>query len=256
MVEPAIERRAPAGHERVGVEERHGEVADVLGLECVHLRHDGADAGQPALAAQAGLGRAGGARGEEEVAERVGRHRSVGHRLGVGRGVRLERALRLVGVEHEHALVGRAHLAECVADARSLHQGQVGGVGDRGTGTRCGTGRAPARRRGAWGWRPTTTAPASAAASSQKTNSGTLSSMRATWKGPSLAPGLQPGRPRRRPGHHLGVAQPEVVGHQPEPVDVGQGQDGAGDGFGKRRRAGAGCGRLRLSRGHCISKRR
>ncbi len=75
-------------------------------------------------------------------------------------------------------------------------------------------------------------------------------------EGAFLAPGLQPGRPRRGPGHHLGVAQPEVVGHQSEPVDVGQGQDGAGDGFGQRRRDGAGSGRLGLSRGHYISKRR
>ena len=58
-----------------------------------------------------------------------------------------------------------------------------------------------------------------------------------------------------RPGDHLGVAQPQVARHQAEPVDVGQGEDGAGDGFGRRRRAGASGGRLRLSWGHCISKR-
>ncbi len=55
------------------------------------------------------------------------------------------------------------------------------------------------------------------------------------------------------------MAQPEAVGHQPEPVDVGQGQDGTGDGFVKRRRNGAGedrFGRIGLSWGHCISKRR
>ena len=74
------QRRAPAGHQRVGVEQRHGEVADVRRLERVHLRHDRPDAGQAALAAQAGLRRAGGPRGEEEIAERLGCHRAVGHR--------------------------------------------------------------------------------------------------------------------------------------------------------------------------------
>ena len=63
--------RGPPGHQGVGVEERHGQVADVVGGELEHLGHDGPDAGQASLAAQAGLGRARRARGEQQEAERV-----------------------------------------------------------------------------------------------------------------------------------------------------------------------------------------
>ena len=73
-------------------------------------------------------------------------------------------------------------------------------------------------------------------------------------EGAVVAGGLQPGRPRRGPGHDLPVAQAQVVRHQAEPRHVGPGQYRAGDGFRERRRGDAGCGRLRLSRAHCISK--
>ena len=82
------------------------------------------------------------------------------------------------------------------------------------------------------GLAPTTTAPASAAPWSQKTNSGTLSKRTATWNGPSRAPGLQPGGPGGGPCDHLGVAQPQVAGHEPEARVVGPGEHGAGDGLG------------------------
>ena len=212
------------------MEERHGEVADVFGCQRVHLGHNGPDAGQPALAAQAGLGRAGGTRGEEEVAERLWGHRSIGHLLGVGRRVRLERALRLVGVEHQHTLVGMAHLAQCIADAGTFHQGQVGGVGDQelafGVGQVARQLVAAVRGVGAHHH-----------GADQR---GRLEPEDELWdvveqegdvEGAVQAAGLQPGRPGRRPGHHLGVGEAELAGHQAEPVVVGQGQHGTGDGL-------------------------
>ncbi len=53
------------------MEERHGQIADVIGGELIHLGQDRADPGQAALAAQAGLGGARGARREEEQSERL-----------------------------------------------------------------------------------------------------------------------------------------------------------------------------------------
>ncbi len=66
---PGGQRRRPSGHEGVGVEERHGQIAHVVGAELVHLRHDGADPGEAALAAEARLGCPGRPRGEEEQTE-------------------------------------------------------------------------------------------------------------------------------------------------------------------------------------------
>ena len=73
-------------------------------------------------------------------------------------------------------------------------------------------------------------------------------------EGAVVAVGPQPGRPRRRRGDHLGVAESEVVRHQAETIDVGQGEDGAADGFGCGAGVGASGCRLRLSRGHYISE--
>ena len=102
-----------------------------------------------------------------------------------------------------------------VADPSALDQREVGGVGDQELASVWVRSRTSSSPR-CVGLAPTTTAPARAAASSQKTNSGTLSSRTATWKGPS------PGWPRSqaarcgRPGHHLGVAQAQVARHQAE----------------------------------------
>ena len=71
----------PTGHQRIGVEERHGQVADVVAGQLEHLGHDRADAGQSPLAAQAGLGGPRRPRGEEQQAQ----------------GVLGDRRLRLVG---------------------------------------------------------------------------------------------------------------------------------------------------------------
>ncbi len=165
--------------------------------------------------------------------------------------------MRLIGVEHQHALVGVAHLAQRIADASPFHQGQVGGVGDQELALGVGqvahqlvaaVGGVGADHHGADQRRRL----------EPEDELGHVVEHEGDVEGAVLAPGLQPGRPRRRPGHHFGMAQPEAVGHQPEPVDVGQGQHGAGDGFVKRRRDGAGSGRFGrfgLSWGHCISKR-
>ena len=101
------------------------------------------------------------------------------------------------------------------------------------------------------GLAPTTTAPVRAAASSQKTNSGTLSNRTATWKGPGAGAAAQPGAPCRRRRDHLGVAQRDVARPQAEPGVVGAGQHGAGDGLGRtvaRGSAGAQVGSLHLQK--------
>ncbi len=63
-------------------------------------------------------------------------------------------------------------------------------------------------------------------------------------------PGQEPGRPLGRPGHHVGVAQAEVAGHQAETVIGRAGQDARGDGPGRRAWF-----RLRFSWNHRNSKR-
>ncbi len=210
--------------ERVGVEQRHGEVADVRRLEGVHLRHDGADAGQAALAAQAGLGRAGGARGEEEIAERLGGHRTVGHLRRVRRRVGVERALRPAAVSSTstRSLV-RPTSPEGVADAGALHQGQVGRVGDQELALGVGqvahqlvaaVGRVGPDHHGA----------GQGGRLEPEDELGHVVEHERDVEGAVLPRGTQPGCPRRRPGDHLGVAEAEVVRHQSEPVDVGQGR--------------------------------
>ena len=80
---PGGQGRGPPGHQGVGVEQRHRDVADVVFGDLEHLGDDGADAGEPPLAAQARLGGPGGPRGEEQESERVlGRRRCV--RVGEG----------------------------------------------------------------------------------------------------------------------------------------------------------------------------
>ena len=249
------QRRAPARHQRVGVEQRHGEVAHVGRGEGVHLGHDGADAGQPALRAQARLGRTGGPRREEQVAEGLGRDRGIGHlrRLRSRKGA--QGAARVVRVEHEHALVVARDRAEGIADAGPLHQGEVGRVGDQelALGVREVPHQLvpPMRRVG-----PDHHRSGQRGRLEPEDELGHVVEHDGHVEGAVTACRTQPGRPCRGPGGHLGMGQTEVVRDQAEPVVAGPGEDGAGDGLGWRspvcHRAAAGC----VSPwGHCISER-
>ena len=84
------------------------------------------------------------------------------------------------------------------------------------------------------GFAPTTTAPTSAAASSQKTNSATLSSKHGHVERAVDPLGSEPGRPLGGPRHHLGVGQAQVAGHETEMVVVRSLQDGPGNRLGRR----------------------
>jgi hypothetical protein len=75
---PGGEGRRPPRHQGVRVEERHRQVADVVLGELEHLGHDGTDAGQPPLAAQACLGRPRRPRGEQQQPERLLGHPGLG----------------------------------------------------------------------------------------------------------------------------------------------------------------------------------
>ena len=78
---------------------------------------------------------------------------------------------------------------------------------------------------------PTMTAPARAAAPIQKTNSGTLSSSRATWNGPGWRSDASSGGPLGLGRHHL-VVGPRPVGEgQPDPVVAGPPPDQLVDGL-------------------------
>ena len=79
------------------MEQGHRQVADVVGGELEHLGDGGADAGQPALAAEAGLGRARRPRREEQVAEGLLGHPDA---PGLGqRGTRRAAQARAIGVD-------------------------------------------------------------------------------------------------------------------------------------------------------------
>ena len=116
------------------MEKRHGQVAHVVVGEREHLGDDGPDAGEAPLAAQAGLGCAGGSRGEEQEAEGVLGHSHrglVGERAsGDGRqecavcggGVDVARCV----IDHQDPL-GRQGRAEVVA----FDQFPVGRIGDQ-----------------------------------------------------------------------------------------------------------------------------
>ena len=66
---PGRQRRAPSSHQRVRVEQRHRQVADVVRSQLVHLGDDPPDASQPSLRAPARLRRPRRARREQQVAE-------------------------------------------------------------------------------------------------------------------------------------------------------------------------------------------
>ena len=239
------------------MEQRHGEVADVRRLERVHLRHDRPDAGQPALATQARLRRARGPRCEEEIAEGLRRHRAVGHVCRRGRGIRRQGALPDRGVDHEHPLVVAPDQPERLPDARAFHQRQVRRVRDEELAL--GVREVPhqlvsaMRRVG-----PDHHRAGQSGRLEPEDELGDVVEHEGDMERAVVARGLQPGRPRRGPGHHLGVAQAEVVRHQAEARDVGPGQYRAGDGFRCRRRcrhrSGVRCCRMRIGMGHCISK--
>ena len=128
------ECRRPAGHQRVRMEERHGHVADVVRRELVHLGDDPADAGQSALAAEAGLRGPRGTGREQEQAEALLGHAhrrlvgqgSPGHAGQKGRVRRSSPRRRVTGrvVDHQDA-VGRERRPEVVA----FDELPVGGVG-------------------------------------------------------------------------------------------------------------------------------
>ena len=94
----------PSGHQRVGVEERHGHVGDVLGPERRHLADDLGDAGQATLGTSHGLWGTGRAGGEEQVAQRGRCDVVVDHVVGGGAEVRPQRLDSTGGVDDEDAV--------------------------------------------------------------------------------------------------------------------------------------------------------
>ena len=115
------------------MEEGHREVADVVGSELEHLGDGLADTGDPPLAAQARLGRARGAGGEQQVPEAVLGDRRLGGvgwlgvaHFGQPRSV-LARRVRLAHevVDHQDP-TGRQGRTEVVA----FDEGPVSHVGD------------------------------------------------------------------------------------------------------------------------------
>ena len=223
MVAPAARAGAHAGHQRVGVEERHGRIADVVGGQLEHLGHGRADPGHATLAAQAGLGCPRGTRGEQQVPERLlgdarswpgrgglrppprppARRRGWPDRVGCRRtGRRRPGSVRAAGPGR-----GRAPRPGCGSAASvtsSWHS-----VWER--------SRASSSPR--WvGLPPTITAPARAAPPIQKMNSGTLSSIRATWNGPGRRSERQDGGPLGLGPDHLVVGPGPVAEGEPHPV--------------------------------------
>ncbi len=186
---PAASGRRPGRHQRVGVEERHGHVADVVGGQLEHLGHGRPDPGHAALAAQAGLGRPRRARGEQQVPERLLGDAGLWPGRGVARPPPRRPACR-------RGWPGRGRSRRSGSSMIRIRSG--GRAGPRSCpSTRV---RYPESVTSSWhsvwersrasssprwvGLPPTMTAPARAAPPIQKMNSGTLSSMRATWNGP------------------------------------------------------------------------
>ena len=109
---PHLDRRPPQGHEGVAVEERHRAVADAVRRVAVAGAGHLGDLGEPSLGAAHGLGRARGARGEEEEVQllrgdRPGPlHQALGRPPG-GRGGVLEAGQAvpvLLGAHHQDPL--------------------------------------------------------------------------------------------------------------------------------------------------------
>ena len=126
-----------------------------------------------------------------------------------------------LGVEHQYALVGPSDLAECVADAGAFHQGQIGGVRDEEL--TLGVREVPhqlvpaVRRVG-----PDNHGTGQGGRLEPEDEFGHVVEHDGDVEGAVVTGGAQPGRPRRGLGHHLGMAETEVVGHQAEAVDIGQ----------------------------------
>ena len=203
------EGRGPARHEGIGVEERHGEVADVCAPEAVPRRQALTDAGHPALAAQAGLGRPRGSRGEQQIAEGPGRDRSI-ERVGCrGTGEAVEGAVGVRSIEDQRAGAVRRHRTEAVPDAQALDEGKRTRVGDEQLAL--GVGEvplqfvAPVR-----GIRPDHHRSGQRRRLEPVDELGHVVEQDRHVEGPGTPIGLQPGRPLCGSADHLGVGEPEV----------------------------------------------
>ena len=124
-----------------------------------------------------------------------------------------QRVLRRLGVEHQHPFVVAPDVAEAVADPGAFHQREVGRVRDEelALGVREVAHQfVPAVGRVG----PDHDSAGEGRRLEPEDELGHVVEHDRDVEGTVLAGRLQPGRPLCGAGHHLGMAEPEIVGHQ------------------------------------------